>query len=158
MTTTPARAEAGRLPASSGAGERPVGRARRLAGPLAVAGLAAGALAVTAVFDPNEPGHYPLCPTQAIAGVDCPGCGSLRAMHALGRGDLGAAADHNLLLVAALPVLAWIWLRWVRRSWLGLPRPEPVSGRWVWGLLALVAVFAVVRNLPGMPFLGSGLG
>ena len=134
------------------------GRARRLAGPLAVAGLAVGALALTAAIDPNEPGHYPLCPTQALTGLDCPGCGSLRAMHALGRGDLGAAADHNLLLVAALPVLAWIWLRWVRRSWLGLPRPEPVSGRWVWALLALVAIYAVVRNVPGVPFLGSGIG
>lgn len=158
MNPTPTPAAAERAPAPMGAGARPVGRARRLAGPLAVAGLAAGALALTAAVDPNEPGHYPLCPTQAIAGVDCPGCGSLRAMHALGRGDLGAAADHNLLLVAALPVLAWIWLRWVRRSWFDLPRPEPVSGRWVWGLLALVAVFAVVRNLPGVPFLGSGLG
>jgi len=133
-------------------------RARRLAGPLAVAGLAVGALALTAAIDPNEPDHYPLCPTQALTGLDCPGCGSLRAMHALGRGDLGAAADHNLLLVAALPVLAWIWLRWVRRSWLGLPRPEPVSGRWVWALLALVAIYAVVRNVPGVPFLGSGIG
>jgi len=158
MNPPPTPAAAERTPATMGAGVRPAGRARRLAGPLAVAGLAVGALALTAAVDPNEPGHYPLCPTQAIAGVDCPGCGSLRAMHALGRGDLGAAADHNLLLVAALPVLAWIWLRWVRRSWLGLPRPEPVSARWVWGLLALVAVFAVVRNLPSVPFLGSGLG
>ena len=44
-------------------------RARRLVRPgLVAAAVAAGTAYVWAV-DPNSPGHYPLCPTYAIAGI-----------------------------------------------------------------------------------------
>ncbi|NQW73490.1 MAG: DUF2752 domain-containing protein, partial [Actinobacteria bacterium] len=73
-------------------------RRRRLLAPL-VAGAAAvaGCLLVFAV-DPNEPGHYPICPTRALLGIDCPGCGLMRGTHDLLHGNLAGAVDHNLLI------------------------------------------------------------
>lgn len=124
---------------------------RRLSGlrdPVAVLAVGAAAFAVVALVDPNEPGHYPTCPFLALTGHWCPGCGSLRAMHALTQGDLGTAAGLNVLALASLPVLAVIWVRWARRSWTGSPRAHPVPAVWLWTLAAAVVVFGLVRNLP----------
>jgi hypothetical protein len=109
---------------------------------------AAAALSVVAVVDPNEPGHYPTCPFFALTGHWCPGCGSLRALHALAHGDVLGAAARNVLLLAALPLLGWLWLRWVQRSWSGAPRPAPAHPAFLWAGLVVAVAFAVLRNLP----------
>jgi hypothetical protein len=138
---------------------------RRLRSPLAVAGIVTAAVGVLVVVDPNEPGHYPGCVLKNVTGLDCPACGGLRCVRALATGHPVEAADHNLLAVLVLPVFVLGWLAWMRRSWQGRPLvgtagPHPVIPAgvigWTFGL-ALVA-FMVVRNLPGVPFLGSGLG
>ena len=51
----------------------------------------------------------PPCLFTAIFGVRCPGCGSLRALHALAHGDLTAALGFNAPLVIALPVVAFLF-------------------------------------------------
>ncbi len=134
------------------------GGGRALAQPLATAALAASAVGLLAVVDPGQPGHYPLCPFRAMTGLDCPGCGTLRSIHDLATGNPAGALDHNLLAVATVPLLLLVWLGWVRRAWTGAPRPAP-KPRWV-PLLVLGVVLAwwVVRNIPGVPFLGSGVG
>lgn len=134
MTT----AVAGRAPAGLAALHRPV----------AVAAAAAATVAYVGAVDPNEPGHYPTCPFLAVTGLFCPGCGSLRAVHALARGDVAAAASSNLLAVLAVLPLAVIWLAWVRRSWRGTARDSVAPPLLLWALLGLVVVFAVLRNLP----------
>jgi hypothetical protein len=116
--------------------------------PAAVLAAGAAALAVVALVDPNEPGHYPTCPFLALTGQWCPGCGSLRALHALTQGDLAAAAGLNVLALASLPLLAVIWLRWTRRSWTGAQRAHPPPAAWLWMLAVVVVVFGLVRNLP----------
>jgi hypothetical protein len=123
-------------------------RLARLAGPVGMLAAGVAAFAVVALVDPNQPGHYPTCPFFALTGHFCPGCGSLRAMHALTNGDLAGAAGLNVLAVASLPVLAVIWLRWVRRSWSGTSRGHPAPAVLVWAVAAGVILFALVRNLP----------
>ena len=122
-----------------------------------VAGLSA-ALVIAAV-DPND-GHYPACPTQALLGVDCPGCGGLRSAHALVRGDIATAADHNIaaLIVIPLAVAAYLW--WLRRTWRGWS-PDLSMAQFrrrnrilLAGVLALIG-FGIARNF--IPYLGSGL-
>ena len=120
-------------------------------------------LAATVVLryvDPGKPGYLPICPTQLIFGVDCPGCGGLRATHALANGDVASAMDHNLLFVLMVPLLVAAWAVWFARAWTGR-RPDPVERpRWqavVPVVLAVVMlVFGVVRNFT--PYLGSGIG
>lgn len=115
------------------------------------------ACAVIALVDPGTPGRYPVCPTRALFGIDCPACGTLRGLHALSRGHLAAALDHNVLLLAAVPLGMAIWWRWVLIA-LGRPvRPVTMPG-WAMPAMAVVAViFTVARNLPihGLIWLNS---
>jgi hypothetical protein len=95
-------------------------RSRRLVAPLAVGALTLCATAYVGLVDPNEPGHYPLCPTKALTGLDCPGCGGLRATHALVTGDVVGALDHNAFVVLVLIPLAVVaWIAWLVRCWRG---------------------------------------
>jgi Protein of unknown function (DUF2752) len=136
-------------PVGTGRGRHP----RDLRAPLGVAALAAGAVGVVAVVDPNQPGHYPTCPFLWLTGLQCPGCGSLRAVHALAHGDIPVAVGLNVLTVLAAIALVVIWLRWVRRSWTGRPRTAIAPPAVLWSLAVAVVVFAVVRNMPFGAFL-----
>lgn len=133
-------------------------RVRRMRGPAAVMLSAAAVGWLVREVDPSQPGHYPLCPFRALTGWDCPGCGTVRALHAVANGDVAAGLDHNLMTVLALPVLVGVWFAWTRRQLLGLPRAVVLDSRLVTGLAVVFVLFAVVRNLPGVPFLGSGVG
>ena len=124
------------------------GRLVLLARPLATAALAGTALLGVALVDPNEPGRYPTCPFLAVTGRFCPGCGSLRAMHALTNGDVPTAVGLNVLTVLAVVALSVIWARWAMRSWSGSSRTVVLPATYVWSLLVVVLVFGVLRNLP----------
>ena len=120
---------------------------RRLGAPLAVGSAAAVAVGFVAAVDPEQPGHYPTCPFYAVTDLYCPGCGSLRALHALTQGDLDTAIERNVLTVAALPLLALAWLAWLQRSATGRSRrawSAPAS--WLLTGALLVLAFAVLRN------------
>lgn len=136
-------------------------RVRRMAAPLATLVGSAVALGYLAAVDPSEPGHYPLCPTQFLLGVDCPGCGMLRGTHALLGGDLPRALDHNVLLVVLVPLALVLWMRWAWHAWRGVTPAVSVRAwraRTVVTVIAfaLLAAFGVIRNL--VPYLGSGIG
>ncbi|WP_239128076.1 DUF2752 domain-containing protein [Planobispora siamensis] len=129
-------------------------RGMRVAAPLATAAAAAAAVAYVAAVDPNEPGHYPSCPFLVLTGLYCPGCGGLRAVHALANGDPVAALGLNPLLVLMVPALAVLWGHWTLRSWKGEPfaRKAP-RAVYAWILLALMIGFWIARNLPFADFL-----
>ena len=116
--------------------------------PAAVGAAAVAGLAVVAVVDPNQPGHYPTDPFLAITGLYCPGCGTLRALHALARGDLLTAIDLNVLTVALLPALVLGWLSWLAHTLGRRPAPPRVP-TWAGTAVAVaVPIFWVLRNLP----------
>ncbi len=125
--------------------------------PLAAAAGALGVCVLVSVVDPNVEGSLGVCPFRAVTGgLDCPGCGALRCLRAVTRGDVGRALDHNLLVVALLPLLLVALVSWwrvetgrSRRVWLP---PLPVSV----GLAIVTPVFWVLRNLPVGAWLGSG--
>ncbi|MFC7216657.1 DUF2752 domain-containing protein [Streptomyces polyrhachis] len=127
--------------------------ARRLAGPVAAAALVAAAFGYVRAVDPGEPGHYPVCPLLRLTGWYCPGCGGLRAAHALAHGDLAAAAASNVLALGVFTVVALVLSCWllaaVRGRGLSLPWGR-VNG---YALTGLAAAFTLVRNLPFGRFL-----
>jgi hypothetical protein len=114
--------------------------------PLGFAAAVVASCAVLAVADP-EAGGYPVCPTRSILGIDCPLCGSLRGVSDLARGHVRAALDHNLLLLAIVPLAAVAWWRWLRASARG-ERPATVPRLAVGIGVAVLVVFTVLRNLP----------
>lgn len=113
--------------------------------------LALGIIAVLAVvyslFDPAETLWMPKCPVHVLLGLDCPGCGSQRAIHALLHGDLKAATDANALILFFLPVVAVMAVgelyrnRWPR-FYKALMHPAVI-----FGLLGIVLTWTIVRNI-----------
>jgi hypothetical protein len=102
-----------------------------------------------AMVDPNEPGHYPVCPFRALTGYYCPGCGSLRMIHAMAHGHIGDAFGRNPLAFTFLPVLGCLWVRWAVSAVRGRPVSSVLFRPWLGaGFVALVLVFWLVRNLP----------
>ena len=97
----------------------------------------------------NSPGLPDLCPLHRTTGLWCPLCGGTRATRELMHGDLGAAMGYNpFALVLEVVVIALV-ARWLL-AWLRGRRRPLVTGREGILLGVALAVFAVVRNLPGM--------
>lgn len=121
-------------------------RLRLRAAPVRTAGAALAAATALWFFDPNTY-RIPLCPLHALTGLWCPFCGSTRAGHALIHAEPAAALHHNALFVAALPLLALLWWRWLRS-----PAPRPAAGPLprpvFWAGIVLLLAFGVLRNLP----------
>jgi hypothetical protein len=135
-------------------------RTRRLIPPIATLAGTIAVLGYVAAVDPNQPGHYPLCPTRALFGVDCPGCGLMRGTHDLITGNVSGALDHNILVVALMPLALVLWIRWLMRAWRG--REDAVTyaqfrrrNKAMLIGLGVVLAFGVVRNF--VPYLGSGI-
>lgn len=145
-----------------------------IVGGAAVAGVAGLLLA----FPPGTAGSslYPPCPFRTLTGLDCPFCGGLRATHALLTGDIATAADRNILvpLLALAALVAGVAI--LTRRLRSRPAARAVSpaistpgasataarrsrrAKWLLAISVALAVFWIVRNLPFVPFLNSGLG
>jgi len=131
----------------------------RPAGPVA-RWVIAGSVAVSSAFlagylyfvDPNVASNtYPQCPLKALTGIDCPGCGGLRATHSLVHGDLRGAIDHNIIAVVLVPMMAYMLLRWTLGQF-GKELPAIPWPRWTsWALPLGLVLFTIVRNIPGTP-------
>ncbi|MFE1907191.1 DUF2752 domain-containing protein [Streptomyces gardneri] len=121
---------------------------RRLLAPVATLAGVVAAFAYVGAVDPNEPGHYPVCPMLRFAGVFCPGCGGLRSAHAFVHGDLPAALGANALAVVGYGVFAAVMVLWLVRVIRGVPMRLTISPVWWWGIGAVLALFTLVRNLP----------
>jgi len=119
--------------------------ALRAAAPLA---LVAGAAALLLRFPPAQYGFYPQCPIDRYLHLQCPGCGTTRAIAALLHGDFMEALRWNALTTLLLAPAAFYavrcYQRFLQRKPMALPKlGSPV----VYSAVALAMLFAVVRNL-----------
>ncbi len=119
---------------------------------LAAAMAATAGMAVTVLvlfrFNPSDSPFYPICQFHALTGLNCPGCGSLRALHELLHGNLAGAFRFNALLVLALPAACWLGGRCALRLLKNQPATIAIRPAWMWGALVVMLLFGVVRNLP----------
>jgi hypothetical protein len=120
-----------------------------------IGALAGGTVATAVLFrlDPATTPIYPECQFHRLTGLDCPGCGSLRALHELLHGHLLAALHLNLLLVLSLPLFALLAARFIWRVTRGMEPVLDIRPSWAWAYVAAWVVFGIVRNLPCRPFL-----
>jgi len=108
------------------------------------------ALAVLWRVEPAGQPFFPRCWLYQTTGLQCPGCGATRAVHALLNGRFVEAFHLNALVVAGLPLALWMTLRalwgWGSGRWW----PNPLTRPWVLALLGgLVFGFGVGRNFGG---------
>lgn len=117
--------------------------------------LAGGALAglvVLYLFNPVEHTFYPACQFYQLTALHCPGCGSLRALHQLTHGHVGAAFDSNPLLIVSLPFLAGWGFRNRRAAPHRAADSSWIQPRGVWFVFGILLAFAILRNLPWKVF------
>lgn len=123
---------------------------RALLAPALSGGVGLAAVALLHARDPHDQGSYGFCPFLSLTGLPCPGCGGLRAVNDLTRGDVVAAVSSNALAVVLVVGLAVLWAAWfVRRA--GGRHGAPftaLSTRTAWLVLPVVAVFGVLRTTP----------
>lgn len=98
--------------------------------------------------EPSGQPYFPRCLLHQWTGLQCPGCGATRALHALLNGRVVEAFRHNALVLFVVPLGAALGVRWVRGRWTGSWWPNPLTQPWLLALLAgLAAGFGVGRNL-----------
>ena len=122
---------------------------------LLVAACFSGAAGVVMlrIFDPATSGLFPPCPVRYLTGWYCPGCGSLRALHALLHGDLRAAWAMNPLMVTVLPYLCYGLASQMLLALRGTALPQVVlPANWIRVFAIAVILYGVARNLPVHPF------
>jgi hypothetical protein len=117
-----------------------------------MAGAACGLAAVTVLyfFAPEQHRFYPRCLFYTLTGMQCPGCGGLRAIHRLLHGDLAAAWRFNPLAVLIGPLLAaWLGVCLLRPGMADRAKQILLKPALWWLLLLLGVGYAVLRNVSG---------
>jgi len=126
----------------------------RLAAPAGVAALSACVCAAVVWADPTTPGGpIPPCPTRALFGLWCPGCGSSRMLYSLLHLDVPSALRYNAVGVLAVVVLLWSFAVWT----VGRARDRRYVQWYQWRrspqiVLVIVLCWFVIRNIPAEPF------
>jgi len=104
-------------------------------------------IGVYAFFDPENI-FFPKCPFLWATGLECPGCGSQRALHSLLHGDVAAAFGYNQLMVLMLPYIGAAGYM----EYFGGKRRFPKTRQVLMGreacyaLLGLFVLFFLLRN------------
>lgn len=97
---------------------------------------------------PLDNAWFPSCPLHSL-GVFCPGCGTLRAIDSLLKGNMRQAVAYNALFIGFTPwFLIWGTNQAVcamTGKRLAFTRQPPCLG---WLVLGLVLVFFLLRNIP----------
>ncbi len=125
--------------------ERPVKRMTAVMWAVAFA-VGAAVLLVLHFFPPGQYPIYPVCPLRQSTGLDCPGCGGLRAMHQLTNGNIVAAWQLNPFVFVLVPLAAYEGI--IRRAWKKELPSVLGNSRVLITLGLLLLAFTVVRNLP----------
>ena len=103
-------------------------------------------LGVLYFVNPASSPYVPPCPLHSIMGLYCPGCGSLRASHAIVHGDIAAAVALNPMLVAlAIAAMLHALGRRMKISAPGIERRLIASLPWI------IIAYGVLRNIPLYP-------
>lgn len=72
--------------------------------PMLVIGVAG--LVFLYFYNPQDIPFFPRCPFYALTGYKCPGCGTLRAIHALLHFRIAEAFNLNPFMLLSIPVMA----------------------------------------------------
>lgn len=106
-------------------------------------------------FNPASPANqwFPKCPFRQVTGMQCPGCGSTRALYQLLHLHPIAAFKLNPLLILTLPFIVYGFLGFTRSAIMGRPQRRLfIPPIYLWAWLFLLIFFWIFRNTPWYPF------
>lgn len=112
-----------------------------------------GALAFIYFFNPSTHGFYPVCVFHQLTRLNCPGCGSTRALYALLHGNLPLALKDNSLFIFTLAFLAARCAWFAANHFFSRHARQFISPKMLWTFLIVTGVFTVLRNFPAFSFL-----
>ena len=115
--------------------------------------VGSGVLVALYAFDPATTRLFPSCPFHLLTGWHCPGCGTLRAVHALLHGRFSQALHDNPFVLAVGFMAAAASAADGARSSAGVRQlARMTSPAGIVCLLVAASVFTVARNIPIRPF------
>ena len=106
-------------------------------------------------YNPAVSNFFPQCPFYHLTGLNCPGCGSQRAIYQLLHGHWLKALHYNALMVCSLPFLginAGYYINALlkrNKAYRGWPLVYKPATAWI--ILIVVVSFWVLRNIPVYP-------
>ena len=107
------------------------------------------------IHNPSEKGTVFLrCPSNLLFGINCPGCGSQRAIHHLLHLEITEALRFNALLVITFPFIIYITLIWLYNFIFEKEIRIKLfyNNKFVWFVFGLVVVYGIARNILIYPF------
>lgn len=108
--------------------------------------MATAVVVVLWLYDPvNGAFPYPKCIFKQATGLDCPGCGSARAFHALFHGKFADAWSVNPAVFIAVPLAVAAIIAEIRPN--GRLRRVLLSTPAIGSLLAAIILWTIFRNL-----------
>ena len=100
--------------------------------------------------------YYPQCGFKKATGLDCPGCGGLRSVHALAQGNIGQAIRFHGGFVLILPIVVYLlalWIRdWRRDGVMPVPLATVEANRPLSWVAILIVAYGLLRLIPVPPF------
>lgn len=113
---------------------------------ICLAVMAAAMLYIAWRYDPvGGEFPYPRCSFKLLTGLDCPGCGSTRALHALTHLRFGDAWAANPAMFIAMPLAALAFVAEMRGGSHTLRRVLFSPGA-ITGLIAAIVIWTIIRN------------
>ena len=126
-----------------------VGRSKGLL-TVAVVAAAVVAAAVYLIFDPAGSVFFPKCPFLMLTGLECPGCGTQRALHSLLHLHVADAVRYNALLVLAVPFMGVLLAALILKSRFPGFYAKVNSATAAWTVFAVVVAWWIIRNIAGI--------
>lgn len=100
-------------------------------------------------YNPLDSILFPKCPIKTVTGLDCPGCGSQRALHYFLHGDIKTSFTQNPLLFFMLPyIVGGYYLHYhPSPSLRELKLRKTLYGyHAIYVLVILIVLFTILRN------------
>lgn len=106
-------------------------------------------------YNPSvDSANFISCPSKAILGLNCPGCGSQRMIHNLLHLNFGQAFRYNPLLFISLPFIIILVIQFGMNLFFGTKYRTKLfyNNKFVWFLFGIIMLYGILRNLPFWPF------
>ena len=100
-------------------------------------------------YNPITSGIYPRCVSYSLFSINCPGCGTLRAIHHLFNGEIIHSIKSNILIYITIVYM-------LVRSLISKLREQSFiinfSSREISGMMIFIIIYTIARNIPIEPF------